>query len=296
MDMQLSELLAAARASGFAVGHFNVANLEMLRAIVGAAKESGVLGIMIGTSEGERDAIGLKQAVALIGAFKEEYTTHLFLNADHTKSMESCRAAIDAGYPSVHFDGSALPFEENVAKTEEVVEYARKKAGSRKDKTGSMSIEGELGYLGGGSTVTRERVTILAEQMTDPDQARKYVERTGVDRLAVAIGNVHGLNLEEPQLDFERLKAIRAAVPERCALVLHAGSGIADEDIRRAISLGVANIHISTELRKAWREAIELILEAQPDEYAPHKISLPVIDTIKSVVVKKLELFEGRYA
>lgn len=282
--MQLSELFAAARANGFAVGHFNIANLEMLRAIADAAKASGALGVMIGTSEGECQHIGMRQAVALVTAFEEEYGIPLFLNADHAKSVESCKVAIDAGYHSIHFDGSALPFEENVRQTREVVEYAR-------SQIRNTSIEGELGYLGGGSTVTRERVTVTAEQMTDPDQARKYVERTGVDRLAVAIGNVHGLNLEEPQLDFERLKAIREAVPERCALVLHAGSGISDEDIRKAIALGIVNIHISTELRKAWREALEATLKDHPGEYAPYRILEPAIEAVRELVMKKLKLF-----
>lgn len=284
--MQLSELLAAAYAKGFAVGHFNIANLETLRAIAGAAKESEAPGVMIGTSEGERAHIGLNQAVALVSVFEEEHDVPIFLNADHSKSADSCKRAIDAGYPSVHFDGSGLPYEENIAKTKEVIDYARKQAAS-------INIEGELGYLGGGSTVTRKKITIRAKQMTDPDQAREYVGRTGVNRLAVAIGNVHGLNLEEPRLDFERLRAIREAVPEECALVLHAGSGISDEDIKKAINLGILNIHISTELRKIWRENIEQTLREFPEEYAPYKIVGPAVGSLKKLVAAKLALFSN---
>jgi fructose-bisphosphate aldolase class II len=311
--MELSKLLTNARVKGFAVGHFNIGNLEMLRAVAAASKECGSSGVMIGASEGERDFIGLKAAAALVLAYEEEYGIPLFLNADHSKSVQSCKAALDAGYHSVHFDGSALHFEENIRQTKEVVAYAetaKRKAATKlssfgartksenervnqsANRTGEISIEGELGYLGGGSQVTNERIVITPEQMTDPGQAGEYVKRTGVNRLAVAIGNVHGLNLEEPQLDFERLKAIREAVPESCALVLHAGSGIPDEDIARAISLGIVNIHVSTELRKAWRDALARSLADDANEYAPYKIIAPAVTAVKEAVTGKLMLFQ----
>lgn len=289
--MELTRIFREARERRIAIGHFNVSNLEMLRAVCDAAREVEPPAVMIGTSEGEREFIGLKQAVALVKAFADDCGTPLFLNADHSKSVESCKAAIDAGYPSVHFDGSALAYEENVLGTREVVEYARSKIRDTRYEIPDTSIEGELGYLGGGSTVTKEKITVTPEQMTDPREAKDYVERTGVDRLAIAIGNVHGLNLEEPQVDFDRLEAIRQAVPEECALVLHAGSGISDEDIKKAISLGIENIHISTELRKAYREALEKNLKERPDEYAPYKFAKSVIEGVKEVVEAKLRLF-----
>ncbi|MDP3794640.1 MAG: class II fructose-bisphosphate aldolase [bacterium] len=287
--VSLQELFENARAGQYAVGHFNVASLEMFRAVALAARETGVPGVMIGTSEGEREFMGLRQAVALTRVFAEECGIRLVLNADHSKSVGAAKDAIDAGYPSVHFDGSGLAYEDNVRQTREVVSYARERAAGREEP--GMSIEGELGYIGGSSAVTSERVVVTAEQMTDPVKAGDYVQRTGVDRLAIAIGNVHGLNLEEPRLDFERLAAIRAAVPDTCALVLHAGSGIGDADIRKAINLGIVNIHISTELRKAYREVLEESLRERAGEYAPYKLAKPAVQAVKEVVEAKLRLF-----
>lgn len=287
----LAEILQHARENGHAIGHFNIANVEMLYGVVRGAKEAGVAAVMIGTSEGERESIGLRASVALVAAYASDEQITLLLNADHTKAVAKAKAAIDAGYPSVHFDGSAFTFEDNVAQTGQVVSYARRVAAIR--KIPEISVEGELGYIGGGSEVTRERIVLTPGQMTDPEQAREFVERTGIDRLAIAIGNIHGLNLEEPALDFERLKAIREAVPESCALVLHAGSGISDEDVRKAIVLGIANIHISTELRKAWRDALARSLVEHPQEYAPYKIAAPAMTAVKEIVMQKLRLFSG---
>ena len=264
------------------MGHFNVSNLEQLKAVVDGAKKVKAP-VMIGTSEGERNWLGLKQIVVLINSWREEYP-FIFLNADHTKSIRAAFDAVEAGYYSIHFDGSKLGFEDNVTQTKEVV-----------DKTKvwdpEISVEGELGYIAGESEKSSKVIEIKPEDYTDPDKASQFVLSTGVDRLAVAVGNIHGINLNEPKLDFERIGTIKKAVGEKVSLVLHAGSGIPDEDIKKAIFSGMANVHISTELRVAFREGLEKALKDKPDEYSPYKLYAQDVAEMEEIVIKKLELF-----
>lgn len=261
-------------------------------AIVEACKEVGSPAI-IGTSEGERKHVGLAEVVALRDVMRKEYGIPIFLNADHSKSVEVAKAAIDAGYDSVHIDLSALPFEENMSGTKEVVEYAKQRLNYR----GSTSlefpidIEGELGYLRGESKIQKEKIEISSEDYTKPEEAKEFVEKTGVDRLAIVVGNIHGISLDEPDLDIERIKAIRAAVPEHVALVLHAGSGIPDDQIKAAIKAGIANIHINTELRIAYANALKKSLSEDLDEVAMYKLDAAAIEAMKKLVKEKLELF-----
>src|SRR3989339_332356 len=197
----LSEILFQARKNNLAVGHFNISNLEQLRAIMEAAKRFNAP-IMIGLSEGERKFVGLKQAVALVKSFKEEYSLPIFLNPDHSHSVESAKMAFDAGFDSVHIDLSSLPFEDNVRGTREVVEYVKSKN---------------------------------PEDLTMPEEAAEFTGKTGIDRFSGAYGNSHGISLDEPALDIERIKAVRQALPKEVAMVLHGGSGIPDEEIKEAI-------------------------------------------------------------
>lgn len=281
--MNLKDYLKKAAREKWAVPHFNFSNLETLKAIVEAARETKSP-VMAGTSEGERNFVGLTEAVALVKSFRDEGIM-ICLNADHTKSVDAAKKAVDAGYDSIHIDLSAKSLEENVSGTKEIVKYARK-------KSSDISVEGELGYLRGESQVRAEKVAVKPEDYTKPDQALEFVEKTGVGRLAVAVGNIHGITLDEPALDMERIKKIRAAVPESVVLVLHAGSGIPDENIRAAISAGISNIHISTELRVEFREELEKSLHKSGEsEYAPYKIMGPVVDAIKVKAVEKIKLF-----
>ena len=280
----LNELLRRATKEHWAVGHFNVSNLEMLKAVVEAARDSKAP-VMIGTSEGEREWWGLENIVALIKSLRADYSG-IFLNADHTKSVEAAKAAVEAGYDSVHFDGSVLPLAENIKQTKEIADYARL-------VNADISVEGELGYVKGESQLRSEKVVLGPEDYTNPDEAAEFVKSTGMDRLAIAIGNIHGINLDEPQLDFERLAQIRRAVPAEVALVLHAGSGISDGDIKRAIAAGISNIHISTELRVAFRQGLEQSLQANPNEYAPYKLYKPVVAEMENLVKEKIKLFGG---
>ncbi|MBI2053666.1 MAG: class II fructose-bisphosphate aldolase [Candidatus Sungbacteria bacterium] len=285
---ELKEILTRARREKWATGHFNFSELDQARAIVEVSHELGCPAIL-GTSEGERKHMGLGEAVALRDVFRKNFAIPVFLNADHTKSVEAAKKAIDAGYDSVHIDLSALPYEENIAGTKEIVEYARRHetSGMRQE----ISIEGELGYLRGESKIQQEKIEVKKEDYTDPAQAKEFVERTGVDRLAIAVGNIHGISLDEPVLDIERIRAIRAAVPESVALVLHAGSGIPDDQIRAAIEAGIANIHINTDIRVAFVEGLRKALAAAPAEAAMYKLDAHAVQAMKEVIKAKLQLF-----
>ncbi len=284
--LTLQEILTQARHEHKAIGHFNISTLEMLRAIAEAAKEAGGVPALIGTSENEAQFLGYRHAVALIQSFREEYKLPFFLNADHHKSVESAKKAIDAGYDSVHIDLSKLPYEENLTGTKEVVEYAR---ASKRE----ISVEGELGYLPTDSSkVFDEAVEINPEDFTKPKQAQEFIKKTGIDRFAPAVGNFHGMSTKmEKKLDFERIRLIRDAMPEEVAFVLHGGSGTSHEQIRQAVQLGMNNVHISTELRVAYTEALRKSLADHPDETTPYKLLPDVVDAVKKVVFQKLVLF-----
>jgi len=279
----LKEILQRAAQEHWATGHFNFSELDQARAIAEVCAETRSPAI-IGTSEGERKHAGLAEAVAIRDAFRKEFLIPVFLNADHTKSVEKAREAIDAGYDSVHIDLSALPFEENVRGTKEIVEYARA-------KSQEINIEGELGYLRGESKVQHEKIAVSSDEYTKPDEAAVFAARTGIDRLAIAVGNIHGISLDEPALDIERIRGIRVAVLQEVALVLHAGSGIPDVAIRAAIEAGIANIHINTDIRVAYVRELRKTLAADMDEVAMYKLDASAIAAMKEVVKEKLTLF-----
>ena len=287
MQLKLQEILIRAKKERWATGHFNVSELDHMRAIVEACKEVGAPAI-IGTSEGERHHVGLLEAVALRDAFRNEYGIPVFLNADHSKSVETAKAAVDAGYDSIHIDLSAKPYEENIAGTKELIEYARRVASSKKQV---VSIEGELGYLKGESKIQTEKIEVSPEDYTKPEEAKEFVASTGVDRLAIVVGNIHGISLDEPALDIERIRVIRAAVPEEVALVLHAGSGIPDDQIKAAVAAGIANIHINTDLRVAYAGALKDAIAAHPDEVAMYKLDASAVEAMRNLVREKLQVF-----
>lgn len=284
----LKGILARAAQEKWALGHFNFSELDQARAIVEQCAESRSPA-MLGTSEGERTHFGLTEAVAIRDAFRKDFNMPIFLNADHTKSVDAAKAAIDAGYDSVHIDLSTLPYEENVAGTREIIEYAN----LQHPASGIQhpSVEGELGYLRGESRIQQEKIEVKKEDYTDPERAVDFVAQTGVDRLAIAVGNIHGISLDERALDIERIAAIRAAVPPDVALVLHAGSGIPDSQIKTAIAAGIANIHINTDLRVAYAAGLKKSLVEHPDETAMYKLDASAIAAMKEVVKVKLTLF-----
>ena len=284
MKINAKEFLKKARDGHYAVGQFNISNLETLKAILGAARNLKS-SVIIGTSEGEREFIGRRQIVKLIEAYREESQIPVILNADHTKSFEEIKKVVDAGYSAVHFDGSELSFEENIKITKEVMEYA-------KSRDENILVEGELGYLRGGSNI-HETVEIKAEDMTKLDEATEFVKATGIDSLAVIIGNVHGIvKGGNPKLDLERLKKIKEAAG-KVFLVLHGGSGIAEKDIQEAIKIGIVKININTELRVAYVSALKNFLSVKPEETTPYKIFPDVISAIQKITEDKMKLFGG---
>ena len=190
---------------------------------------------------------------------------------------------MDEGYDTVLIDASKLPYDENVKLTKQVVEFA-------KMKDPLYMVEGELGYLKGDSKI-ETKVEISPDDYTKPEQAREFVMRTGVDRLAIVFGNIHGIVTEQSErLDIDRLKAVVAAVPETY-LVLHGASGLPAEDIREAIKNGITNVHINTEIRVAYHDALQKELKDDPSETTPYKMLQLSFDETKRVVKEKLELF-----
>ncbi len=290
----LREYIAAASEKKIAIGHFNISDVTALWAVFQAARElqpEQKTPILIGVSEGERAFIGVPQAAALVKSVREEFEYPIFLNGDHTYSFEKVQAAIDAGFDSVIFDGAQLSFEENVRQAKQCVDYAREVS----RKTGrDILIEGELGYIGVSSKILDaipEGVSTSGVGLTSPEKAKEFVEKTGVDLLAPAVGNIHGMLRvgHDPRLDINRIATIRqtAGVP----LVLHGGSGTVDEDFTAAITAGMAIVHINTEIRVAYRKALELTLQEKPDEVAPYKYLNEGLKAMQKVVSARLKLF-----
>jgi fructose-bisphosphate aldolase class II len=281
----LQHYFAQAKAGGWAIGHFNFATADVLRAIVDGAQRAGAPCVMVGTSEGEAEFLGLEQAVALVRAVRKASGYPVFLNADHFHSFDACKRAIDAGYDTILFDGGALRYEVNVIETKRIWEYAQL-------TRGSVMIEGELGYLKGSSQV-QKKVQIGPADYTKPDQASDYVFRTGAERLAIVFGNIHGIVTgQKEQLDIGHLMKIAAAVPATY-LVLHGASGLPDIQVKTAIAAGITNVHFNTELRVAYQQGLKQELEREPDQTTPYKLLAPAVDAVRDLVEQKCRLFMG---
>ncbi len=268
-----------------AIGHFNICNIEGFWAVVRAAKELNVP-VIIGVSEGERSFMGVTQVKALVDTIKATGQP-IFLNADHTYSFEKVKEVVDAGYDSVIYDGTEQSFDDNVAATKKCVEYA-------KSKNPNILIEAEIGFIGKSSKVLDgipEGVKITEEFLTKPDEAKRFRDATGVDMLAPAVGNIHGMlsGGKDPALNIKRIGEISAAT--KVPLVLHGGSGNSAEDFQAAIDNGVAIIHVNTEIRVAFRDAVKKQITASPDEVAPYKIMKPSVEAMQVVVREKLKIF-----
>ena len=282
----LRNVLEEAQNNGVAVGHFNVSDWILLKAVFASAQELKVQ-VIVGASEGERAYMGVAQIAALVRSLREEQSVPIFLNADHTHSLESAIAAAKAGFDSIVYDLSALPFEENVKQTRQAVE-------ALKSINPGMLVEGEIGNIGTGSEI-HESVPDLSKDLTTPEQARQFVESTGIDILAPAVGNTHGMlqtmvqGSVKKRLDIARIRDIKRA--SRSLLTLHGGSGTEDHDLQEAIAAGINIIHINTELRLAWRRGLEAAFAKKPREIVPYKL-LPIAeDSIKQVVLERLHLF-----
>ncbi len=281
--MNAVRIMKNAQEGKYAIGQFNVSTDEQITAIIEAAKNLNSP-VIIGTSEGERDFIGVEQVIALVDTWIAGTGLPIILNADHCKSFDSIKEVVDAGYTAVHFDGSELPLEDNIEITKRVVEYA-------KNINPSIVVEGELGYLPGGSDIHKE-VKIKLSDLTQPEEVKDFVRKTGVDSLAVAIGSIHGMKSEgdDPHLHLDRLKQIQQVAPN-VLLVLHGGSGTPAKDLEQAIKLGVVKININTEIRLAYRMALQKFLEENISEVKSYKILSPAMEAVQKVVEAKIKLF-----
>lgn len=299
MNFSPVKILEDARIRGYAVGQFNVSNLEQIRAVCETAV-SLKSPVILGTSEGERKFIGLKQIVAVTRAWQEETGLPIILNADHSKSYESATAAYDVGYTAIHFDGSEMSFEKNLEITKQIVDFI---------KVGNPDtiVEGELGRIPGSSQIHDQNIILKESDFTDPELAAKFVKETGVDSLAISFGNIHGMfgkgAESSEKLDTLRLKAIREKIEiemrrsesefheSRAFLVLHGGSGISGEEIKESIQNGIVKVNINTELRVAYVDALREALALKGRETTPYKIWPPAIEAVKKVVEEKMRLF-----
>lgn len=273
----MSLLLAGARKGGYAVGAFNANNLEIVQGIVEAADELNSP-VILQASQGAIKYAGLDYIAAIVKTASEKVKVPVALHLDHGTSFEQTVQCIRAGFSAVMFDGSKHAFEENIAKTRAVVEVA---------KAAGVSVEAELGKIGG----TEDDISVSDRDamMTAPEEAQEFVARTGIDALAVAIGTAHGPYKGEPRLDFDRLQKIRDLVD--VPLVLHGASGVPEEAIQKAISLGICKINIDTDLRQAFTAAMKQVLAEKPGEFDPRKLLGPGREALKQVAKQKIQLF-----
>jgi ketose-bisphosphate aldolase len=269
-----------------AIGHFNVSDIVALRAAFDAARELQVP-VLIGVSEGERNFIGVRQIAALVKSLRDEYDYPIFLNADHTHSLDRALEAARAGFDEIIFDRSSLDFESNVKETKEGVEAI-------KSIDPEIVVEGEIGYIGTSSTI-HDEVPAGVGVLTTPEEAKQFVDETKIDVLAAAVGNMHGLlpsmvaGETHKHLNIRRIREIKQATD--AFLTLHGGSGTDDADFTAAIEAGMNIVHINTELRLAWRRGIETALREHPDEIVPYKLLPTAYDYIRTVAHDRLQLF-----
>ncbi|WCN38035.1 class II fructose-1,6-bisphosphate aldolase [Aneurinibacillus uraniidurans] len=278
--VSMTDMLKKAVLGKYAVGQFNLNNLEFTQAILQAAQEENAP-VILGVSEGAaRYMGGFKLVVVMVEALMEEYniTVPVAIHLDHGSSFEKCMEAIHAGFTSVMIDGSHYPLEENIALTKRVVDVAHALG---------VSVEAELGRIGGQED---DLVVDDAEAMyAVPSECDQLVRETGVDCFAPALGSVHGPYKGKPNLGFGRMEEVMnlTGIP----LVLHGGTGIPTDDIKRAISLGTAKINVNTENQIAASATVRKVLEEKPDLYDPRKYLAPARDTIKETVKAKIREF-----
>ena len=273
----MTKMLRKAFDEHYAVGQFNIKNVEWTRAVLEEAEKTRTPVILGVTSSAAKYMGGWHTVVGLVKGLMEDLkiTVPVALHVDHGGSFEVCKAAIDAGFTSVMIDGSKLPIDENIAVVKKVVDYAHARG---------VSVEAELGKVGG------QEDNVVAETMyADKDECVRMVKETGVDFLAPALGSVHGPYHGEPKLGFKEMKEIAEAT--NIPLVLHGGSGIPNEQLRMAIDRGTAKININTECQQAWTAIVREVLAKDPKVYDPRKIIGPGREGIKEVVRTKATIF-----
>lgn len=282
----LREYIKEAEERKVAIGHFNISNLEGFWAVVNASKHLN-LPVIIGVSEGERDFLGVKQIKALVDTMKSEGKP-VFLNADHTYSVDRVKEVVDAGFDAAIIDGAEKSFAENLNMTKEAVEY-------KNSKNPEMIVEAELGFIGKSSKILDaipEGASFTDEMMTKPEEAEEFASTTKIDLFAPAVGNIHGMvKGGDPKLNIERIKLIKEAA--KVPLVLHGGSGNTDEEFKQAIQAGISIVHINTEIRLAYKQGLQKSLSDFPEEIAPYKYLKPAMQNMQAVIERKLILFNN---
>lgn len=273
------------RQQGFAVGAFNIDNQETLIAVARAAQAKNAP-VLVEVSDGEVQALGLENIRDMVDNYKQEYGVEMYINLDHSPTVEDCKRAIDEGFEFIHIDVSQANHdasdEEIAAKTKEVVEYAA--------FTGAM-VESEPHYFGGSSNVHEETIDYdeIKKTFSTPESAKAFVDATGVDTFAAAIGNLHGKYPVPKELDLELLKQIRGSID--CQISLHGGSGTPLHYFEQAAKIGVSKININSDMRYTFRTTLEKVLQDNPKEYAVVKLMPTVYQAVQVVVEEKIAAF-----
>lgn len=278
-------LMQRAKAQGFAVGAFNIDNQETLIAVARAAQKLNSP-VLVEVSDGEVKAMGLENVRDMVDNYKEEYGVEMFLNLDHSPTVEACKRAIDTGYEFIHIDISEAnreaTDEEIISKTREVVEYAK--------FTGAL-VESEPHYFAGSSNVHDEAIDYeeIKKTFSTPEGALEFIEATGIDTFAAAVGNLHGKYPVPKELDLELLRQIREAIPGNISL--HGGSGTPSHYFEEAAKIGVSKININSDMRYVFRKTLEKVLADNPDQYAVVKLMPEVYQAVQDVVEEKINAF-----
>jgi len=283
-------LMQRSRSQKFAVGAFNIDNQETLIAVSRAAQKLNAP-VLVEVSDSEVKALGLENIRDMIDNYRVEYGVEMYINLDHSPTVEGCKRAIDAGFEFIHIDISQAnhdaPTNEIIEKTKEVVEYAK--------FTGAL-VESEPHYFGGSSNVHKEDIDYEAIKKTfsTPEGTKNFVEATGIDTYAAAIGNLHGKYPVPKELDLELLQKIRDSID--CQISLHGGSGTPLHYFEEAAKIGVGKVNINSDMRYVFRKQLEKVLADNPDEYAVVKLMPEVYGAVEKVVEEKIRAFgsEGR--
>lgn len=279
MYKNLKSILSEAQKLNYTVGAFNAHNLEMVPAMITAAKDAGAP-IIVQTSVGTAEYVGMKNFVAICKTMANDMLVDVDLHLDHAKSFDAIKEAIDAGYSSVMFDGSSLPFQENIEKSKRVVDYAHQH---------DVSVECEIGTIGG----TEEGITVEKGQYTDPKQALEFLDNVDVEALAVGIGTNHGQYKSKTKLNWPLIEELHAKLPTT-PLVIHGGTGVNEEDYHQLTNNGFRKFNVGTELLVTWtRTAQEHFGKTEINSSLRNNI-VPCNDAVYDVVLHKIELFQNK--
>lgn len=283
--LKARHLMQRSRQQHFAVGAFNIDNQETLIAVARAAQAKKAP-VLVEVSDGEVKAIGLDNIRDMVDNYKVEYGVEMYINLDHSPSVEAAKRGVDAGFEFIHIDVSQANHEasdeEIIAATKEVVEYAK--------FTGAL-VESEPHYFGGSSNLHTEAINYeeIRKTFSTPEGTKAFVDATSIDTFAAAIGNLHGKYPVPKELDLELLQQLRNAID--CQISLHGGSGTPLHYFEEAAKIGVSKININSDMRIAFRETLEKVLKENPDEYAIVKLMPIVYEAVQKVVEEKIDAF-----